>query len=169
MSNTIEINEKELRSVISEAVRNVLKEDNNINTNSRGETIALSSQFSDGLSDLENMYERLKGFIGEYPIVIRSLLKSTRELGLELKDFSTDRFFDLADAFSGQVYSFDFEFVVPGIDSTSMSDEEYEQFEDKLNNIYDELEYKIGKPSFGTFRMYTTEEGIQVEYAFKLK
>lgn len=168
MNKKIKLNEKELRLVINEAVRKVLKEDNDMNTNSRGETIALSSQFKDGLGELENMCQRLKGFIGEYNITVKSLLKNTKELGLQLKNFSTEKYFDLSEALSGQVFDFNFEFSIPNVDVSTMSDEEYEQLEAKINDMYDELEYMTGHPSFGTLRMYTTEDGIEVNYAFKL-
>lgn len=168
MGKKIKLNEEELRSVINEAIKNVLSEDNDINTNSRGETIALSSQFEDGLYTLEYMTKKLKGFITEYDIVVKSLLKYTKELGLELKDFSTEKYFDIEDAISGQVYDFDFYFVFPGVDTSSMTDEQYEEFQNKLYEIYNKFEYMIGNPSFGKLKMYVMDEGIQIGYSLKL-
>lgn len=159
---TIELNKKDLKNIISEAVKKVLNED------AGSGNVALSPQFGQGLRDLEKSYQRLKGFIGEYPVVLRSLLKNTRELGLVLANFSSENDFNLVDAFSGEIYRFVFEFKFQGIDVNSMSEEEYGEFENKLNEAYDNLEYMIGNPSFGSLRMYTTEDGIEVEYAFRI-
>lgn len=168
MSNVIELNEEQLRSVIKEAVNKVLNEANYGNTNSRGETIELSPNFQYALDDLEMMQDRLKGFISEYSIVVKSLLDNAQKLGLILKDFSTEKYFDIESALNGQVYEFSFEFSVPKVDVNKMSDDEYEEFERNLNIINDKLEYEVVKPSYGAFRMYTTEDGIQVYYEFKL-
>lgn len=168
-NNLIHLTVDDIREAIHHAVNSVLNESEESEiTNTRGETIGLSSAFEDGLYELGNKYQHLKGFIREYPIVIKLLLTNTQKIGLVLKNFSTEKYFELEDALNGHTYDFDFEFSIPNVDVSKMSDEEYEHFETELNQMYDELEYAIGKPQFGTLKMYTTDDGIQVCYTLQL-
>lgn len=159
----MKINKKKLRTVINEAIDKVLFENNADSKN-----IALSSQFEDGLYAMEEMYRNLKGFISEYQIFVKSLLQHTHKIGLQLSDLSTEKYFDIKDAVSGRPFDFYFKFTFPDVDITSMNDEDYSAFEEKLNIAYNELHNVIGNPSFGVIDMYIVDDGIKVIYSFKL-
>lgn len=114
------------------------------------------------------MYYRLNGFVNEYNTFVQYLVSVANKLGYVLNKTFTEKYFDLDEAIRGRVYDFEFDFTLPNVNVEQMSDEEYEAFEEKLESLNTELEAEIGKPSFGTLKTYTTENGIDVCYKFKM-
>ena len=162
----IRLTEQDLHRLIKESVMTVLKEENEMVRNSHGETLELSNSFREGLYDLGNMYRLFKGFVNEYDAFAKTLVSTAGKLGLKLKNFSTEKYFSLEDAFDGHSYNFEFDFIItPNVGASAVDGE----FEENLNHIYDEFANAIGKPSYGALTMYTTENGIVVYYSFRMR
>lgn len=169
MSKRIELTINEIKEAIHHAVNEIIKEGLEDNTQTNSESVlSIDETFNQGLNYLGNKYSILKGFISEYPVIVKSLMDNAKKIGLVLSDFSNEKDFNIIDALEGETYGFEFTFTLPDVDVSKMSEEEYDDFERYLDSIYDDLEYGIPRPKYGVFRMYTTENGITVDYSFRL-
>ena len=160
MGKILKLSESELRSVINEAISNVLSSSGNED----GGNGSVLSELDEVLSQVSDLYVSLKGFVSEYKSVSDNLIKKASELGLELYDIDSDSI-DLGELLSGGQYNVCFEFTLNMSDISGQPEEAKERM---LNYVYNQLSDAIGSLSFGQLRMYTTEDGISVYYSFSV-
>jgi len=159
MEQVLTINPNKLVDLIRESVHEAFEPKN---------SFELSDDFSIMVDRLKEMAWQLEGFVGEYKNFIESMQKVTQQMGLQLADSSSTDSFDMDDLSHGTTAEFQFEYILPGYDVQTMSDDEYEILEEKLSNICTEVEIEINPRGFkfGQVRIYQSECGIEIYYEF---
>lgn len=160
MGKRIKLTEQEFRNTVNRIVRQVLTEAAQPNINK------LDDSFEMGLSQITDLYESLKGFIREYGSFVTSMIGVAEGLGLQLVNANVFNKFDLRTALKGGDYIFDFKFIVPGVDVEAMDDNEFDEFEKRLDNIARQFEYSLGNPEYGNVSLSVSENEINVAYKF---
>ena len=92
----------------------------------------------------------------------------TQKFGLVLKNASTDNYYDMDNVVNGGNATFEYDYRLPNVDVYSMSNEEYDEFEQKIEEIAGEIEIYLNPKDFkfGQVRIRTNEYGVDISYEF---
>ena len=92
----------------------------------------------------------------------------TQKFGLVLKNASTDDYYDMDNVVNGGNATFEYDYRLPNVDVYSMSNEEYDKIEQKIEEIAGEIEIYLNPKDFkfGQVRITTNESGVDISYEF---
>ena len=92
----------------------------------------------------------------------------TQKFGLVLKNASKDDYYDMDNVVNGGNATFEYDYRLPNVDVYSMSNEEYDEFEQKIEEIAGEIEIYLNPKDFkfGQVRIRTNESGVDISYEF---
>ena len=92
----------------------------------------------------------------------------TQKFGLVLKNASTDDYYDMDNVVNGGNATFEYDYRLPNVDVYSISDEEYDELEQKIEEIASEIEIYLRPKDFkfGQVRIGTNESGVDISYEF---
>ena len=163
MNNLIRLTHDDIKRIVNESIHELLKEGFGPSTN-----FTLSNDFANMANELKEKAWQLEGFINEFPKFVKTMQQLTQKFGLVLKNASTDDYYDMDNVVNGGNATFEYDYRLPNVDVYSMSNEEYDEFEQKIEEIAGEIEIYLNPKDFkfGQVRIRTNESGVDISYEF---
>ena len=163
MNNLIRLTHDDIKRMVNESVHALLKEWFDPSTN-----FTLSDDFANMANELKEKAWQLEGFVNEFPKFAQTMQQLTQKFGLVLKNASTDDYYDMDNVVNGGNATFEYDYRLPNVDVYSMSDEEYDELEQKIEEIAGEIEIYLNPKDFkfGQVRIRTNESGVDISYEF---
>lgn len=163
MNNLIRLTHDDIKRMVNESVHALLKEWIGPSTN-----FTLSGDFANMANELKEKAWQLEGFINEFPKFAKTMQQLTQKFGLVLKNASTEDYYDMDNVVNGGNATFEYDYRLPNVDVYSMSDEEYDKLQQKLEEIAGEIEIHLSPKDFkfGQVRITTNESGVDISYEF---
>lgn len=163
MNKLIRLTHDDIKRMVNESVHALLKEWIGPSTN-----FTLSGDFANMANELKEKAWQLEGFINEFPKFAKTMQQLTQKFGLVLKNASTEDYYDMDNVVNGGNATFEYDYRLPNVDVYSMSDKEYDELEQKLEEIAGEIEIHLSPKDFkfGQVRITTNESGVDISYEF---
>ena len=163
MNNLIRLTHDDIKRMVNESVHALLKEWTDPST-----YFTLSDDFANMANELKEKAWQLEGFVNEFPKFAKTMQQLTQKFGLVLKNASTDDYYDMDNVVNGGNATFEYDYRLPNVDVYSMSNEEYDEFEQKIEEIAGEIEIYLNPKDFkfGQVRIRTNESGVDISYEF---
>ena len=163
MNNLIRLTHDDIKRMVNESVHALLKEWIDPST-----YFTLSDDFANMANELKEKAWQLEGFVNEFPKFAKTMQQLTQKFGLVLNNASTDDYYDMDNVVNGCNAMFEYDYRLPNIDVYSMSNEEYDKFEQKIEEIAGEIEIYLNPKDFkfGQVRIRTNESGVDISYEF---
>ena len=163
MNNLIRLTHDDIKRIVNESVHALLKEGFDPST-----YFTLSDDFANMANELKEKAWQLEGFVNEFPKFVKTMRQLTQKFGLVLKNASTDNYYDMDNVVNGGNATFEYDYRLPNVDVYSMSNEEYDEFEQKIEEIAGEIEIYLNPKDFkfGQVRIRTNESGVDISYEF---
>ena len=163
MNNLIRLTHDDIKRMVNESVHALLKEWFDPSTN-----FTLSDDFANIANELKEKAWQLEGFVNEFPKFAKTMQQLTQKFGLVLKNASTDNYYDMDNVVNGGNAMFEYDYRLPNVDVYSISDEEYDKLEQKIEEIAGEIEIYLNPKDFkfGQIRIRTNESGVDISYEF---
>ena len=163
MNNLIRLTHDDIKRMVNESVHALLKEWTDPST-----YFTLSDDFANMANELKEKAWQLEGFVNEFPKFANTMQQLTQKFGLVLNNASTDDYYDMDNVVNGGNAKFEYDYRLPNVDVHSMSNEEYDEFEQKIEEIAGEIEIYLNPKDFkfGQVRIRTNESGVDISYEF---
>ena len=163
MNNLIRLTHDDIKRMVNESVHALLKEWFDPSTK-----FTLSDDFANMANELKEKAWQLEGFVNEFPKFAKTMQQLTQKFGLVLKNASTDDYYDMDNVVNGGNATFEYDYRLPNVDVYSISDEEYDKLEQKIEEIAGEIEIYLRPKNFkfGQVRVRTNESGVDISYEF---
>ena len=163
MNNLIRLTHDDIKRIVNESIHELLKEGFGPSTN-----FTLCNDFANMANELKEKAWQLEGFVNEFPKFAQTMQQLTKKFGLVLKNASTDDYYDMDNVVNGGNAKFEYDYRLPNVDVYSMSDKEYDELEQKIEEIAGEIEIYLRPKDFkfGQVRIRTNESGVDISYEF---